>query len=290
MTPSYELTTQLSVTSLEQLPSPFPELSDLERQTEWGKELQLGQAFGKRGNFLSAIFCLQRAHLLLTSQKHPSQLRLQQVEYDLLLSYALNRQFKEELELFQTGILRQGTLTPELKAQILVLLIEATKKAGKPTYLQELFQQLTTCSQEKAQKIAIWYQATTHGNIPLDAPASLQEAFRVYNCKKVNRHLPQVLNACLPGSGYMWLGQYRTGLTAFAINGLFIISGLEFINRGLYAAGGITLGLEIGWYMGGIYGAGLATAHYNEQLWKKEILPLLEKERAFPLLQLTYGF
>lgn len=298
MTPSYELSTQVSPATLERLPSPFPELADLERQTEWGKELQLGQAFGKKGNFSSAIFCFQRAHILLSSQKHPSQLRSHQIEYDLLLSYAFARQFKEVLELFQTGSLAHGNLSPAIKTQILILLIEATKKAGRPERLPEqlseqlngLFEQLTQYDLEKSKKLRLWYQATSLGKITFDAPTSLVDGYNLYQKQKINRHTPQLLNALLPGSGYMLLGQYRTGVTALAINGLFIIGGVELIKHGLFAAGAITLGLEAGWYMGGIYGAGLATAHYNEQLWKNTMQPLLEREGAFPLLQLTYGF
>ncbi len=62
------------------------------------------------------------------------------------------------------------------------------------------------------------------------------------------------------------------------------------LDHDLYAPAIITAGFEVGWYAGGIYGAGMAAKEHNTQLYEKYCYKMLQQERLFPFLMLHYGF
>ena len=52
----------------------------------------------------------------------------------------------------------------------------------------------------------------------------------------------------------------------------------------------IFTGFELGWYLGGINGSGLAAKEYNEKLYKKLGNKLLMTQQMIPIFQLNYSF
>ena len=94
----------------------------------------------------------------------------------------------------------------------------------------------------------------------------------------------------MPGSGYLYLGQKKSALTSFLLNGLFIYAAYEFFHHGYTAAGIITTSFEAGWYFGGIYGAGEEAKFYNERIYNEEACTLMQTKKIFPFFMLKYSF
>ena len=111
-----------------------------------------------------------------------------------------------------------------------------------------------------------------------------------YNAKKKSIAAAQTLNAILPGAGYLYIGQKTSAFTAFLLNGLFIAAAYEFFRQGHTAGGIITTVFEAGWYFGGIYGVGLETKYYNERMYERSASQVLNEQKLFPVLMLSYGF
>ena len=111
-----------------------------------------------------------------------------------------------------------------------------------------------------------------------------------YEIKKKSVGGAQILNTFIPGAGYFYVGQKKTALTALLLNTLFIVASYEFFHHGYIAAGIITTSFEMGWYFGGIYGAGEAAKFYNERLFENVATPMMNQEKVFPALMLKYAF
>jgi TolA-binding protein len=75
--------------------------------------------------------------------------------------------------------------------------------------------------------------------------------------------LAGMMSAVIPGSGYMYAGHFKDGLTAFFINGLSIAGTVTGIQQENYAAGGIAGGIGLPFYFGNIYGSANAAKKWN---------------------------
>lgn len=81
--------------------------------------------------------------------------------------------------------------------------------------------------------------------------------------------LAGVLSAVLPGSGQMYAENYKDGLVAFVINGLFIAGTIAALEEENYALSAIVAGVGLPFYVGNIYGAGNAARKWNLSLSRK---------------------
>ncbi len=85
--------------------------------------------------------------------------------------------------------------------------------------------------------------------------------------------LAAVLSAILPGSGYVYAGHSRDGITAFLINGLAAAGAATGFYQGNLAVSGIVAGVGLPFYLGNIYGSANAAKKWNaavkEQHWDK---------------------
>ena len=46
----------------------------------------------------------------------------------------------------------------------------------------------------------------------------------------------------------------------------------------------------MGWYFGGIYGAGEEAKFYNEKIYEKAASPYMTEEKIFPILMVKHAF
>jgi hypothetical protein len=100
----------------------------------------------------------------------------------------------------------------------------------------------------------------------------------------------RTLNAILPGAGYAYVGQKRSAVTSFLINALFTAAAYQFFSRGYTAAGAITASLEMGWYFGGINGAGIEANEYNARIFEGVGRKMLTDHTCFPVLMFETSF
>lgn len=276
---------------LKQLPSPFPPLSPTERHEDWGKEYTIGLGFAHELDLYQAMTAFKRAEILLPKSEHA---RLEELRYDVVLCYYLGQKYRDVVYEFEHGNLRYVTADFPAFHDLLIILYDCYLHLGEENKAEGLLDTIHHYYPETAERLAI-STALSQVNFsflsdvePKDA--ELSEFLSSYQACQKSPATARTLNAFLPGSGYLYLGQYQSALTAALLNGLFIAAATHFYNHGHIAAGTIFLSFECGWYFGGIIGAGLEAKSYNERLYERLGTPMMNQKQLFPILNLRYGF
>ncbi len=277
----------------EELDSAFFPLSEEERAEDWGKEYIIAKKFGEYFDLYRSISTFKRAEVLIDTEKERSL----EISYYIVLSYYLGKKYIDAIEAFENSNLAHVDLSFSTFHDLLIILydcylqIEDEKKAQKvaevientyPTTHQDLVLS-TALLQANLEKLQLFSQDTTANN----NPSSILEN---YDKEKKSVATAQSLNALVPGMGYYYLGQKKSAVTAFLLNGLFTSAAYYFFHKGNIAAGLITTSFEMGWYFGGIYGAGESAKYHNERIYEKYTAPHMKNHKLFPVFQLQYGF
>lgn len=276
------------------LPSAFPSLSPEESQQEWAKELLMGDVFAKECDFYRAITCFKRALILLPSNEIERRLQL---DYDLILCYYLGGKYQEAINIFEESELSQATASFPAFNNLLLIIYDC--------YLQTKQEDKAGCALEVIRKFSpetshdlLLYQNLKSGEIEVSRCLMSQHRdaedmkmnFAFYDQFAKSPRTARTLNALLPGAGYYYVGQHRSALTSFIINALFTAAAYQFYHRGYYAAGTITASLEMGWYLGGINGAGIEAQEFNTRLYEGVSRKILTEHDCFPVLMFETSF
>lgn len=276
------------------LPSAFAPLSEKERQQEWGKELLIGDAFAREWDLYRAITAYKRALILLPEEAIERRL---QIDYDLIFCYYLGLKYQEAVNLFEESDLTHvNPLFPAFN-NLLLILYECYQQLGqeeKATCLQDVIQK---CSPETSEDLSLfWLLKKKHLE---EAQAlickhrdfeTIQPPLDLYYCYAKSPKRARMLNALLPGAGYYYVGQRKSALTSFLINTLFTFAAYQFFQRGYLAAGLITASMEVGWYCGGINGAGIEAEEFNNRLYEGVSRQILVDHKFFPVLMFETSF
>ena len=288
------ITCQIPAYRIGVMPSAFPPLSDEEYQHEWAKELLIGNAFAKESDFYRAITCYKRALILLPAAEND---RRQQIDYDLMLAYYLGCKYQEALNIFESSAICQATPAFPAFNQLLLIVYDC--------YLQTHQEEKAACALEAIQKFSpesaedlSLYQSLKTGEveevrclISQHREADVMQAdFDFYEQFAKSPSKARALNALLPGAGYYYVGQRRSAVTSFIINALFTAAAYQFFARGYPAAGALTASLELGWYLGGINGAGIEANEFNTRLYEGVGKKILTDNACFPVLMFETSF
>jgi hypothetical protein len=289
---------------LKQLPSPFAELTEVEKQQEWSKELFLGRIFAKELDLFRAITCFKRALYLLPKEHYA---RRQEIEYEIFLTYYIGGKYEECVQAFEGGALFSATDQFPAIQELLILLYDAYMQTEQPEKALRILHLIEISQYETAQKLKV-ETALLNVDFPaLEAIASNPEAeanagsmpplsqntaafLSNYKCCAKSITKAKTLNALLPGAGYYYVGQKKSAATSFLINALFITAAYQLFDRGYLAGGIIVSSLELGWYFGGINGAGIEAHDYNQVLYQTLGKEFLLQNRLFPILMIEAGF
>ncbi len=270
---------------IEDLPSAFPELTQQELKEDWGKELLIAYKFARENDLYRAITGFKRALILLP----PDQpYRQQQIEYDIILSYYVGGKYQEAVEAFEVSSLTTVSSNFLAFDNLLQILYDSYSKTGQSAKVEKVIEILQKARPDTAVQLQ-HSEDVLHAKFcalqdPVISNEELTSFLNTYgqNAKSVQK--AKMLNAVLPGAGYYYIGQKNTALTAFVINSLFIAAAYYFFDHGNWAAGAITTSLEMGWYLGGINGAGLGAKEFNEHLYEGLAKDYMIKKRLFPVL------
>lgn len=279
---------------LKSLPPPFPPLSPTEKKEPWGQEYVIAQRFGEHLDLYRAITTFKRSEFLLPAGK---QTRLEEIQYQILLSYYLGKRYEEVTQEFVHSALYTATKTFPAYHDLLVIMYESYLETGDTEKAEYVLRVIDHHYPETAKKLRL-STVMIEGTLEEIRVAErsdpsktyLADLLREYNAKKKSISKAQTLNALLPGAGYLYVGQKQSALTSFLLNGLFIWAAVHFYTHGHLAAGIITTSFEAGWYFGGIYGAGESAKLYNERLYEKVAHPAMTRNGLFPVLMLKFGF
>ncbi|MDN3508123.1 MAG: tetratricopeptide repeat protein [Simkaniaceae bacterium] len=304
------------------LPSSFPPLNLDESGTEWGKEYTIGLAFAERLDLYRAVTSFKRAEILMPSTE---KIRKEETQYYVILSYYLGRRYDDVVETFNDSDLRYVSRDFKTYHDLLVILYESFLTLGEKDQAVHYYKLIKKNYPETAERLYIstalvdgalddiqtWvaekydakiershmYLAST--DLPRmpeswvdrsNADEKIDALVNRYEIHKKSVPKAQTLNALLPGAGYLYVGQKQSALTSFLLNTLFTGAAYAFFNNGYIAAGVITSSLELGWYFGGIFGAGESAKLYNERLYERDASNVMQKEQLFPFFTLKFGF
>ncbi len=283
---------QLQEQHFEGLSSAFKPLSDKEVATDWGKEYSIAKAFAKELDLYRAVSTFKRAQIL--NRDHDRALEIQ---YDIFLSLYLGKRYEEAMDAFERSDLAHVDKTFPAYHDLLLVLYEAygeVKDKEKQGMILELVGKTFPTTREEL-RVSIALREADFPSIESFADAFHQTSYldRLvdnYGENKKSVATAQTLNAIIPGAGYLYIGQRKSALTAFLLNGLFIAAATQFFLHRHVAAGIITTGFEAGWYFGGIYGAGQEAKYYNERLYEHNASSVLNEHKLFPILMLDHAF
>ncbi|HSX11989.1 MAG TPA: tetratricopeptide repeat protein [Rhabdochlamydiaceae bacterium] len=279
---------------LKQLPSPFPPLTEAEKKEDWGKEYLIGMSFAKELDLYQAMTAFRRAEILAPASLENRKLEM---EYVVLLSYYFGRRYEEVDNSFSNSRLRNVSESFPAFHDLLLILYDTYQQLGNETKAAQMLQLIHHYYPAEYEKLQISSAMVRADLCQLRAIAwekpdipYINPLLCNYDSGKKSIVKAQLINAVLPGGGYLYLGQKQTAFTAFLVNSLFIAAAVTFFQKGEVAAGIITASFEAGWYFGGIYGAGQEARFYNERLYERNATPIMNQCRLFPALMLNYGF
>ena len=271
---------------------PFPPLDCHEVNEDFAKELKIGYAFAKECDFYRAITAFKRAQVLICPKNYE---RVFEIEYLIMLSYYLGQKYEDVLKVFSESCLKDH-LKPSFSAfhDLMVVLYDSAYRCKECVYAKAILNQLKNYYPCTAKKIDIG-EKIANGHLfeaskIEGAPSYLASLSYGYANDRKSIKRAEILNALLPGVGYLYVGQKNTALTAFLVNALFIYASYQFFHRGYIAAGAITASLEGGWYFGGIYGGGRAAAKFNEKKYEEYGRKAMDQGCFYPILQLNFVF
>ena len=276
------------------LPSAFPSITTKERQQDWAKELLIGDMFAHEVDLYRAITCYRRAIALIPDDCSE---RRQQLAYDIVLCYYLGHKYQDAIRAFEDSILIDvGTEFPAFN-NLLLILYDSYRSSGRCEEADVIYKMIEGCSPETASDLSLLYflkegdlpctenEICTHRN-----KEAIEPLLCCYKSSIKSPAKARLYNAVLPGSGYYYVGQKKSAMTSFIINALFTAAAYQFFHNGYYAAGAITTSLELGWYLGGINGAGIEAQEYNRQLYDAMARRTLTANKLFPVLIFETAF
>ncbi len=284
---------QLQDQHFDALSGAFPPLTKEERASDWGKEYIIARAFAEELDLYRSVSTFKRALILVEDLPE----RKLEIQYDILLCYFLAKRSDEIIESFEKSDLAHVDQSFFAYHDLLLILYESYREMDdeeKQAKILELMEKSFPATHEEL-KVS---RAIREGDLAMidsfaagfQHPSYLDNLVDCYCANKKSVATAQVLNAILPGAGYLYIGQRKSALTAFLLNGLFIAAATQFFLHKHFAAGIITTGFEAGWYFGGIYGAGEEAKYYNERLYERAASSVLNEHKLFPILMLNHAF
>jgi len=268
------------------LPSAFDRLTPQELENDWGKELLIAEIFAKEFDLYRAITSYKRAEILIP-KNHP---RLQQIQYSIIESYYLGQKYQDVIDTFEKSSLLEARPDFPAFGQLLIILKDAYQKLGLEEKACRMLSIIEQGNDEVAYKLKMYEAIKTANFCEAQDLGGAEEFLMNYGLQTKSVAKARRLNAILPGAGYYYVGQKKSAVTSFLINTLFIAAAYQFFDRGYYAAGAITTSLELGWYLGGINGAGIEANEYNERLYETHAKNFLIKQGMFPILMFETSF
>ncbi len=276
---------------LQSLPSPFPLATADQKLEDWEKEEKIGRGFAHELDLYQTITAFKRASFLLPPSFSEKK---EQLDYSIFISYYLGGKYQETIYSFENSSLRKSNHSFLPYHDVLLIMYDSYLHLYETDKADSLLNYMSKIYPDTAQKLEL-SKLLSQGNVDelslyASAYPEVNHLLTEYRKGKKSVSCAQLLNAILPGSGFLYLGQKQSALTSFLVNGVFIWSSVYFFNRNNIPAGAIFASLEAGWYFGGIYGAGLEAKFYNERLYERLATSMMNKERYFPILMLQYGF
>lgn len=275
------------------LPSAFSSPSPEEEAQEWGKELKIGISFGRELDLYRAITSFKRALILMPSNDYLE--RRLQIEFYIVQAYYLGDKYSDAVEYFEQSRLATAPSSFPAFRELVILLYDSYRETGQSDKAEYILRLIERGDPKAAIDLKLYSAISTGDLIQCDSSEflereDLQSFISSYCCCAKSVKKAQVLNAVFPGTGYYYVGQKKAAVTSFFINLFTTAAAYYFFEKGNWGAGCIAASLEMGWYFGGINGAGLAAKEYNQSIYQELSKEYMTCRKLFPVLMLETSF
>lgn len=284
---------QLQDQHFQRLTGAFSPLTTEEKASDWGKEYTIARVFADELDLYRAVSTFKRAQILVGDNIE----RKHQIQYDIVLCYFLGKRYEDAIEAFERSDLSRVDKTFPAYHDLLLVLYESYRELDNADKQAKIIELLDKSFPDTSEELKVSLAIREADLVTINEfacgfqhPSYLDNLIDCYETQKKSVATAQFLNALLPGAGYLYIGQRKSALTAFLLNGLFIAAATQFFLHKHIAAGIITTGFEAGWYFGGIYGAGEEAKYYNERIYEKAAGVVLNEYKLFPVLMLDHAF
>jgi hypothetical protein len=262
--------------------------------TPWETESFLAKSFYNQFDLYQAVVSFKKAAFLSESKDITFS---QRSLYSAFFCYFLAKKYDDALFLFEHSSLHlvDKDFTPYHDLLVILYASYLLTPQTNNTFAikaDNIFGILKQAYPETAEKLLLWNQlikAAQANRLSLSDKPFLKKAIDTFFSERKSPLTAELLNTALPGSGYLYLGQKQSTMTAFLLNTLFVAAAWHSFAAAHLAAGIIFTSFEMGWYYGGIIGAGEETNFYNTRLYESLLIPVMLENRLFPELMLHYG-
>src|SRR3990167_11390285 len=148
---------------IKRLESAFTPLTYSESKEAWGVEYTIAQKFAKELDLYRAITAFKRAEFLLP---HGHEKRLEEIQYQILLSYYLGKRYDEVLLLFNHSTLYHVKESFPAYHDLLVILYESYLETGENEKATFILRIITHYFPETANNLQL-STALIEGDFPL---------------------------------------------------------------------------------------------------------------------------
>ena len=241
-----------------------------------------------------AITAYKRALFLIPSKETA---RRMQIEYCIVQAYYLGYKYDSAVEAFETSqVVKYAEPSFPAYRDLLIILFECyvhVNQCEKRENIEKLIRELDCTLANDLNAYTAFRSADFESIAEVDSGTDntdYADFLEQYCCASKSVDKARFYNAVIPGAGYLYVGQKKTALTSLVINSLFIAAAYCFFDNGNIPAGLITTSLEMGWYFGGINGAGLAAEEYNQRLYEVNAKEMMVNHKLFPILMIGTSF
>ncbi len=240
-------------------------------ENAWKREFFLAHKFFQQKDYYSALESFKRAKALYISEDRQEQ---QVIDRGFIETYFILSDYRKVIETFCLSSLSQKNTAKD--SSLLVKVYKSYEKLGEHQKADELIQHILQVHSPSAQSLLLaqafsrdqwsyaekWIEKNTLFQ-------GLKEGLEQYRKAFKSKKTAKWLSILVPGAGYWYSGQPKSGLTSFFINSLLIAASMQCFIARFYALGILTATFEMGWYFGGIMGAMRAAQQHNDQLFLK---------------------
>ncbi len=271
----------------------FSKLSHEESMQDWAKEYQMGIAFAKEKETSLAITSFKRALVLSTDHLE----RQKEIYYAIILTYYLAEKYASAVEMFEKSPLLTVNEQFPSYHDLMIMLYHSYEIGKAPLKADLILKQIEAISPQEANQLKIT-QALLRKDLDQikELSASLPnkkwlgDLTNTLTLRQKSQKLAKYLNMFVPGLGYYYLGQKKAAFTAFAINTTLVLGAVQLFMMRYYALASLATLFELGWYVGGLYGAGQSTEVYNEALFSDYADQIFYQEDLHFTSKLKYEF
>ncbi|MCH9633747.1 MAG: hypothetical protein S4CHLAM7_04800 [Chlamydiae bacterium] len=261
---------------------------------DWIKEYQMGLSLAKKGEIDLAQDAFKRALILIPQGNDKSETEIQ---YALLFTHYLKQDSKKVIQEFEKSRLLYADQSFSFHHDLMLLLYDCYEKEHHEIKSNYILAQIQDKYPEQAQEL-ILKQALMRKDmeqlklISSHKPALnyLLELSENYMSKLKSPRFAKWLGLICPGAGYLYVGQGKTALTSFFINGLLIAASTQLFLTQFYTLGVLAVTFELGWYIGGALGGKEAAKIYNEQVYQDFQSKVIMQENLLMRDKFEYEF